>query len=202
MLNVNSFKRAIHEDIETLGGIEFDLKPNNKMNAEFKSIAWGIFFKVWIASMLPILMVYIKDFRELKNYIGGAVVHTLQYGGVNAVLTILLLIFTATSLYNYVYFNQRIKDELKLGGIINQVIKSSACLAYLTFLFILSLAADFYPIWASFAWPLALLPALAVAKVFLTVSNRRLGIIELTQNIKHSIKVRNNLNGLKKSWSS
>jgi hypothetical protein len=158
MFNTNSFKRAIHEDIETLGAIEFDLKPNNKINSEFKSIAWRIFFKVWVASMLPILVVYIKDFRDLKNYIGGAVVHTLQYGGLNAALTILLLIFTAIPLYNYVYFNQTIKDKLKLGGIINQAIKNSARLAYLALLSILVLTADFYPLWAIVAWPLALLP--------------------------------------------
>tara|TARA_R110002126_G_scaffold125671_3_gene267893 strand:+ start:4743 stop:5354 length:612 start_codon:yes stop_codon:yes gene_type:complete len=197
MLNTHSFKRAVQEDIESLEQLDFDLKPSKKIGTEFKSVRWRVLLVIWIASMLPIAMACMKDFGYLKNNIGIVLTHTLVVGVVNAVLTFILVAFMLTTLYNYVYFNQKIKDKLKLGGVINQMIRKSAWLAYISFISVLMLATDIISLSNFIAWPLALLPALIIAKIFISVENKRLGIDKLMQNIKQSIAIRNNLKALK-----
>jgi len=189
VLTKNTREQAVQEDIEALKALRFSCGSEQAFNSSFDSISRKIVLMTWGPSMLPPVLWYLAHINVVKTDADSALRTCLGLGIMNVSFSIVLLVFMFKSIHTYLNFKDDIKNRLKLGCAVDNLIKRTAqfmCIAF--FIISLGVAVSSEPILMGWAWPVAFFPSLLVAKVLYSIEKRRLGLITLVSKIKRRIR--------------
>lgn len=180
-------KPMVCDDVIALNNIPLDLTPNEHDEKKIKSMVLKLFFKLMLPSMLLLLVWYAPELKgggAIQNFFDDAnYVWSRQF-----IFICTFCYFSLRQINHYVLFYRQIKPHLKLGEVVDGVIKKSVRLGYLTFLltlFCLSLSLNILTLMLSEI--IAFLAALIVMKIYSSIEINRLGVGVLTRQIKSHI---------------
>jgi hypothetical protein len=188
MLSKNTREQAVQEDIETLKTLRFSYGSEQAFNSSFDSISRKIVLMTWGPSMLPPFLWYLAHISLVKTDADSVLRTCLGLGIMNISFSIVLLVFMFKSIHTYLNFKDDIKNRLKLGCAVDNLIKRTAQFMCVSSAIIsLGVAFSSEPSLIGWAWPVVFFPSLLVAKVLYSIEKKRIGLTALVGKIKRRI---------------
>jgi len=188
MLTKNTRKQAVQEDIQAINAIRFSCASHQEFNSSFDSIVRKIVLMTWLPSMLPPVLWYMTHMEVVKNSAESVLKTCLGLGIMNALFSLVLVVSMFKSIHTYLNFKDHIKNALKLGLSVDNLIKNTARFMCVSSVIIsLGVAFSSEPSMIGWAWPVAFFPSLLVAKVLHGVEKRHLGLTAIIRKIKRRI---------------
>ena len=188
MLTKKTRKHAVQEDIKAIDDIQFSPESNKSYDSNFDSIVRKILLITWLPSMLPLALWYMTHMEVVKISAESVLRTCLGLGIMNALFSLVLVVSMFKSIDTYLNFKCHIKNALKLGLSVDNLIKNTAQFMCVSSVIIsLGVAFSSEPSLIGWAWPVAFFPSLLVAKVLHGVDKRRLGLTKLIRKIKRRI---------------
>jgi hypothetical protein len=188
MHSTNKIKQAAQEDIQMLEVTNFSCGGIKDYDPKFNAITKKIMLMTWLPSMLPLAIFQVAHLDAAKDSIASVAQTCLALGLLNVIFSLIFVLAMLKSIDTYLNFKYHIKNALKLGLSVDNLIKNTARFMCISSVIIsLGVAFTFEPITIFWAWPTAFLPSLVLAKFFYAVEKRRLGLTTLIRKIKRRV---------------
>jgi hypothetical protein len=189
MLTKNTRIQAAQEDIQAMNAIRFSCASHQEFNSSFNSIVGKVVLMTWLPSMLPLVLWYMTHMGIVKNSAESVLRTCLGLGIMNALFSLVLVVFMFKSIHTYLNFKYHIKNALKLGFMVNKLVKRTAKFMFFScFIISLDVAFSSDPITITWAWPTVFFPSFVLARVLYGVEKRHLGLNTLVRKIKRRIQ--------------